>query len=67
MPGKCKFNDSWLRNPHYSTWIEKSKISNGEARCKLCVKSFDIQNMGEAALKSHMKSKRNTTALQGEF
>ena len=29
------------------------------ARCKLCLKSFDVENMGEAALKSHMQGKKN--------
>jgi len=57
MPGKCAFQEAWLSNPQFLIWIEHGKLS-GQARCKVCLKDFDIQNIGEAAVKSHMKSKR---------
>ena len=28
-----------------------------KARCALCPKSFDMENMGESAIQSHMKGK----------
>ena len=66
LPGKCKFQEAWLTNPQYSKWIGRGSSVN-EAKCKACKKSFDVQNMGEAALKSHMKSKKHTDAFKGTF
>ena len=51
--GKCTFKDAWLSNHQFSIWIEHGK-SSGQARCRVCSKDFDIQNMGEVAVKSHM-------------
>jgi hypothetical protein len=61
MPGgKCVFNAAWLRMDCYSNWLVQDKLKPGScARCKLCLKSFDITNMGEAALKSHMTGKKH--------
>lgn len=65
MPGKCTFKEGWLSNRQFSIWIERGK-SSGQARCKVCSKDFDIQNMGEAAVKSHMKSKKHIDAVEGK-
>ena len=46
MPGKCTFKEAWLSNHQFTIWIERGK-SSGQARCKVCSKDFDIQNMGE--------------------
>ena len=55
MPGKCKYNTAWIApDPH-----DVSK-----ARCKLCIKSIDLANMGEAALKSHKTSKKHTMSME---
>lgn len=66
MPGKCKFQDAWLSNPQYNKWIERGS-SSSEAKCKACKKTFAVQNMGEAAVKSHMKSKKHVDAVKGTF
>ena len=50
MPRKSKF----FKNPLYSAWIVPSKVDT-LARCKWCCKDVDISNMGESALRSHMK------------
>ena len=50
--------DGWLRNPLYSAWILLGKVDS-LVRCKWCCKDVDISNMGESALKSHMKGKKN--------
>jgi hypothetical protein len=39
----------------YKAWLTACAGDKTKARCKLCVKSIDISNMGEAALKSHSK------------
>ncbi|KAJ8031243.1 hypothetical protein HOLleu_27914 [Holothuria leucospilota] len=58
MPGKCTFNNEWFSKPHYSQWLAKC-VDPSKAKCTLCAKSFDISNMGEAGLKSHMKSSKH--------
>ena len=65
MPGKCTFTNKWVTNPTYSAWISKDKDPH-KAKCVVCCKSFDISNMGEAAVKSHMSGKKheqNTKAI----
>lgn len=58
MPGKCIFNDAWLANESYNSWLGKVQDRH-KARCQLCLKEFDIGNMGEAAVISHMKGKKH--------
>ena len=55
----CHFSSEWLRNPAYSTWLKQTNDSS-KASCKLCVRSFDVGNMGEAALRSHMKGTKHS-------
>jgi len=60
MPGDCSFNTVWLRNDIYRNWLVQDKLlPSSNARCKICLKSFDIRSMGEAALKSHMNGKKH--------
>ncbi|KAM3618223.1 uncharacterized protein V6R79_017544 [Siganus canaliculatus] len=53
MPGKCKFQDSWLSKGIYKEWLVKDVQDIHFARCKACCKSIKLQTMGEAALTSH--------------
>lgn len=46
----------------YKDWLQKETDSR-HAKCKLCSKTIDISNMGEAALTSHMKGKKHATAV----
>ena len=61
MPkGKCLFNTSWLKKDCYKDWLVQDKLKPASnARCSFCLKSFDISNMGEAGLKSHMSGKKH--------
>ena len=54
---KTKFAESWLSNSEYNGWL--SKKSDSLAHCKYCVKDIDVSNMGETAIKSHMKGKKH--------
>ncbi|XP_070554389.1 uncharacterized protein [Ptychodera flava] len=63
-PGKCVFNDLWLKQPEYLGWLERAQ-DKSSAKCKLCEKTFDVSNMGEAALKSHAKGVKHQ-ALVGQ-
>ncbi|XP_008282938.1 uncharacterized protein fsbp [Stegastes partitus] len=53
MPGKCKFQDSWLAKDIYKEWLVKDGQDIHFARCRACCKSIKLQTMGEAALTSH--------------
>nr|XP_019944643.1 PREDICTED: uncharacterized protein LOC109630745 isoform X2 [Paralichthys olivaceus] len=53
MPGKCKFQDSWLAKQIYQDWLVKDAQDIHFARCRACCKSIKLQTMGEAALTSH--------------
>nr|XP_046253640.1 uncharacterized protein LOC124063732 isoform X2 [Scatophagus argus] len=53
MPGKCKFQDSWLSKGIYKDWLVKDAHDIHFARCRACCKSIKLQTMGEAALTSH--------------
>ncbi|XP_077575909.1 uncharacterized protein fsbp [Stigmatopora nigra] len=53
MPGKCKFQESWLYKEVYKDWLVKDTQDIHFARCKACCKSIKLQTMGEAALTSH--------------
>lgn len=56
MPGgKCLFNDAWLENKNYKSWLQKVDKNPYSANCIACAKKFDIGNMGECAVKSHSK------------
>jgi len=58
-PGKCKFKDAWLENEAYKDWLLCDSKDEHKARCSLCTKTFEIASMGESALRSHVKSKKN--------
>lgn len=54
-PGKCSFNDRWLKQPDYIPWLRQDTASKYSARCILCMKTFDISNMGESAIRSQAR------------
>ena len=64
MPGKCKFQDRWLNERQFSKWIARAGTLLNEANCCVCQKSFDVSSIGEEALRSHMRLKRHTTAME---
>ena len=49
------FQEAWLQNPKFSTWIQQTAIQT-EAKCKLCCKTIDLSNMGTRVLESHTQS-----------
>jgi hypothetical protein len=53
-----------LSDKEFKVWVARSPRQS-EAKCKLCLKIFDISAMGVGALKSHMKSKKHTEAVKG--
>ena len=53
MPGKCKFQESWLAKDAFKDWLARDADDIHFARCRACCKSIKLQTMGEAALTSH--------------
>ena len=57
--GNCIYNWHWELNSKYKGWFTAFKAERKKALCKCCDRMIDISNMGESALKSHMKSERH--------
>ena len=64
MPGKCKFQNSWLNKEQYKGWLLKEPSDIHSARCSACLKSFKVENMVESALVSHTKSAGHKQAIK---
>ncbi|KAL3063913.1 hypothetical protein OYC64_000269 [Pagothenia borchgrevinki] len=64
MPGKCKFQDSWLSREIYKDWLVKEVHDIHFARCRACCKSIKLQTMGEAALTSHSAGAGHKAAVR---
>ncbi|KAL3888330.1 hypothetical protein ACJMK2_000700 [Sinanodonta woodiana] len=58
MPG-CKFQDKWLTNNAFKSWIRKDTSNSHGAFCQLCNKSIDLTSIGKTALTSHSKGKKH--------
>ena len=63
MPGKCLFSDQWLENSSYKLWLEHD-VDKFKAKRKVCMKAFDVSNMGELVLKSHEKGKKHIYLME---
>lgn len=63
---KCYFKPEWLDNTIYSnwTWLRTVPGDRHRAFCTVCNKSFDIQNMGKAAIISHEKRPAHISCLK---
>ena len=57
--GNCIYNRQWELNSQYKGWVTAFKGDRKKALCKFCDRMIDISNMGESALKSHMKSEKH--------
>ena len=57
--GNCIYNRQWELNSQYKGWLTAFKGDRKKALCKCCDRIIDVSNMGESALKSHMKSERH--------
>ena len=60
---KTLFNEDWLKDSQFSSWIARS-IHKDKARCKLCATDFQLGNMGKQALLSHARGKKHRRSLQ---
>jgi len=63
MPGKCSFKNIWLEDTRFTDWLSRASDIH-KARCRVCMKDFDISNMGEAALTSHATGQRHIKSME---
>jgi hypothetical protein len=68
MPYKYKgrvsnFQDEWAKKLEFFGWLTAARSCRDKAHCKLCLKIFDIGNMGISAVFSHMQSKKHKRLL----
>ena len=52
------FQKDWLENPKLKTWSVKAS-NNKYAKCRHYDKIFEISNMGEVALNSHIRGEKH--------
>lgn len=62
--GKCKFNENWLHNPNFATWLRPVCGNVFEVRCILCRKVFKLGTMGIKALETHMQCEKHKAAAE---
>jgi len=59
MPGKCSFKDIWLEDTRIRDWLSRASDIH-KARCRVCMKDFDISNMGKGLPKKrNLRNPRN--------
>ena len=45
-------------------WLLPEPSNNTKVKCRLCMRSFSLSNMGEAALKSHAQGKKHQNVVK---
>ena len=53
----------WIKF-EYKDWLLPEPSNNTKAKCRLCMRSFSLSNMGEPALKSHAQGKKHQNAVK---
>ena len=60
MSNQTYFQDEWLEEGEFLSWVAQMLNDNKKAKCKVYRKSFEFSNMGRGALTSHQtKSERH--------
>lgn len=62
FPRQTRFNDEWVTDPIYKSWLKKVDEFNG--RCSICYVNISVNNEGAAALKAHAITKRHLAETQ---
>ena len=63
MSKTCRFNNAWLSNPEWKSWLQPCQSSTAEAYCKVCRKTIMLSNMGPQAIKSHCNGKKHAANM----
>ena len=59
-----RLNKEWMDKVEYKDWLLPEPSNNTKAKCRLCMRSFSLSNMGEPALKSHAQGKKHQNAVK---
>ena len=59
MDHSARFNREWLSKKEYQLWLTPVEGDVTKAKCKICVKTFLLSNMGEIAVRSHVSGSCN--------
>ena len=59
-----RFNKEWMNNVEYKDLLMPEPSNNTKAKCRLCMRSFSLSNMGEPALESHAQGKKHQNAVK---
>ena len=51
--GRSRFQNHWMDRPEFVDWLRRDSTDVFRAYCRVCQRSFDVNNMGEGAVKSH--------------
>ena len=55
---KISFQYKWLQMQKYKSWISKVPRQPFKAKCKLCMKEFDVGDLGKSSFDSHISAKK---------
>lgn len=61
---KTCFNEHWLLNEKFKSWVKADENNTNAFICIICRKSVCLSNMGVQALNSHMNSKKHQNIIQ---
>ena len=50
---KCKFQDIWLENEEYKSWLGKHPDDISLAKCKVCANDISVGGLAVKALSIH--------------
>ena len=59
-----RFNKEWMDKVEYKDWLLPEPSNYTKAKCRLCMRSFSLSNIGEPALKSHAQGKKHQNAVK---
>lgn len=62
-PKKTTFNEKWLLDPAFSSWLRRVEKDPYSAYCSTCCTSFALSNMGKQSVISHMRGRKHTSAV----
>lgn len=60
---KTSFNERWLLDSEYSSWLKPVEKDPFSAFCSLCKTTFCLSNMGKRAVRSHMAGVKHKRAV----
>ena len=59
MSKKTFFQDCWLIDPAFNSWLEKVNNDLTIFQCKFCKSRNSLSNMGKRAIISHMEGQKH--------